>query len=317
MRFSAYSCEGARSRRGPGRRRARQPGDPELAGLLAPRGRRLGALRRRGRAAGCSDRASGSRSSPRSTRGGAATRRVDGIRYVRRGGHLTVYLWAALFLLTARGSAGSTTGARGAERHAVPGPPVHPRHGSPCSCTTCTGSSGRSSVRCWPGSAGSWSRGRRAGQPRTPAYLAVSEVTRSELVDLGVRAAGHHDRLERHAAGARHTCRAEAASPAPGDGVRLVPHKRVEHAMEAVAALRERHPGLHLTVMGSGWWEPELLRAPRAARPRRRGDVPRPRLRPHEVRGAVERLGAPAALGQGGLGTLDRRGRPCGVPSVA
>ena len=39
---------------------------------------------------------------------------------------------------------------------------------------------------------------------------------------------------------------------------RLVPHKRIEHAMDAVAALRHRHPGLHLTVMGSGWWEPEL-----------------------------------------------------------
>ena len=40
---------------------------------------------------------------------------------------------------------------------------------------------------------------------------------------------------------------------------RLVPHKRVEHALEAVAALRDELPGLHLHVMGSGWWSEHLL----------------------------------------------------------
>jgi hypothetical protein len=39
---------------------------------------------------------------------------------------------------------------------------------------------------------------------------------------------------------------------------RLVPHKRVEHAIEVVARLRDRHPGLHLDVVGSGWWEDQL-----------------------------------------------------------
>jgi glycosyltransferase involved in cell wall biosynthesis len=39
---------------------------------------------------------------------------------------------------------------------------------------------------------------------------------------------------------------------------RLVPHKRVEHAMEAVASLRPEFPGLTLTVIGEGWWRPEL-----------------------------------------------------------
>ncbi len=39
---------------------------------------------------------------------------------------------------------------------------------------------------------------------------------------------------------------------------RLVPQKRVEIALDAVAALRERVPGLHLDVVGSGWWEPRL-----------------------------------------------------------
>ncbi len=39
---------------------------------------------------------------------------------------------------------------------------------------------------------------------------------------------------------------------------RLVPHKRVEHAVRAVAALRRELPDLTLTVVGSGWWEDEL-----------------------------------------------------------
>jgi glycosyltransferase involved in cell wall biosynthesis len=40
---------------------------------------------------------------------------------------------------------------------------------------------------------------------------------------------------------------------------RLVPHKRIEHALEVVAALGEEFPGLHLRVMGSGWWSEQLL----------------------------------------------------------
>ena len=40
---------------------------------------------------------------------------------------------------------------------------------------------------------------------------------------------------------------------------RLVPHKRIEHALEAVAALRDEVPGVHLRVMGSGWWADHLL----------------------------------------------------------
>jgi glycosyltransferase involved in cell wall biosynthesis len=39
---------------------------------------------------------------------------------------------------------------------------------------------------------------------------------------------------------------------------RLVPQKRVEIALDAVASLRERVPGLHLDVVGTGWWEPQL-----------------------------------------------------------
>ncbi|MGA1503194.1 MAG: glycosyltransferase, partial [Candidatus Nanopelagicales bacterium] len=44
---------------------------------------------------------------------------------------------------------------------------------------------------------------------------------------------------------------------------RLVPHKRVEHAIAAAAALRQRHPGLTLAVVGDGWWSQELRQAAR------------------------------------------------------
>ena len=52
------------------------------------------------------------------------------------------------------------------------------------------------------------------------------------------------------------------AVPAQPDSIvvvgRLVPHKQVEHAIDAVAALREEHPDVHLSVVGSGWWEDDL-----------------------------------------------------------
>jgi glycosyltransferase involved in cell wall biosynthesis len=49
-------------------------------------------------------------------------------------------------------------------------------------------------------------------------------------------------------------------SPTPMVAVvgRLVPHKRVEHAIDAVLALREAYPDLTLQVVGSGWWEARL-----------------------------------------------------------
>ena len=39
---------------------------------------------------------------------------------------------------------------------------------------------------------------------------------------------------------------------------RLVPHKQIEDALDAVAALRPRIPGLHLDIVGGGWWHDRL-----------------------------------------------------------
>jgi glycosyltransferase involved in cell wall biosynthesis len=88
-------------------------------------------------------------------------------------------------------------------------------------------------------------------------YVAVSQATRDELIRIGVRAA---DIAVVH----------NGAEPAPPvDAVRsptplvctlgrLVPHKQVEHAIDAVAALHAEIPDLRLIVVGAGWWEDEL-----------------------------------------------------------
>lgn len=88
-------------------------------------------------------------------------------------------------------------------------------------------------------------------------YVAVSEVTRDELVGLGVDA--------RHVAvvhnGTDPPPAAGPPSPTPTLCVlsRLVPHKRIEHALAVVARLRAEVPGLRLVVAGDGWWADRLV----------------------------------------------------------
>jgi glycosyltransferase involved in cell wall biosynthesis len=88
-------------------------------------------------------------------------------------------------------------------------------------------------------------------------YVAVSQATRAELVRLGVRrddiAVVHNGSAE---VSAVHTDR--SPTPLVCSLGRLVPHKQVEHAIDAVADLRAEHPDLRLAVVGSGWWADEL-----------------------------------------------------------
>lgn len=41
---------------------------------------------------------------------------------------------------------------------------------------------------------------------------------------------------------------------------RLVPHKQVEHAIDVVAAMKDRHRDIHLEIVGDGYWADELRR---------------------------------------------------------
>jgi glycosyltransferase involved in cell wall biosynthesis len=84
-------------------------------------------------------------------------------------------------------------------------------------------------------------------------YVAVSEVTRDELVELGV----DRDRIE-----IVHNGTPKVTGP-PRDRTenpsllvlgRLVPHKRVEIAIRALAHMSVTHPTAELVVAGQGWW---------------------------------------------------------------
>jgi glycosyltransferase involved in cell wall biosynthesis len=88
-------------------------------------------------------------------------------------------------------------------------------------------------------------------------YVTISQASRTDLIKLGVD-------------GDRITVIYSGTPPMIGEPMprdlhpslvvlcRLVPHKRVEAALSAVAALREEFPSLTLTVAGQGWWEPKL-----------------------------------------------------------
>jgi glycosyltransferase involved in cell wall biosynthesis len=90
-------------------------------------------------------------------------------------------------------------------------------------------------------------------------YLTVSEITRDELGTLGIEPR-------------RVTVIRPGLEPAPptfaepdDDGPvlvvvgRLVPHKQIEHAIDALARLTERWPKLRLEVVGRGWWRENLV----------------------------------------------------------
>jgi glycosyltransferase involved in cell wall biosynthesis len=88
-------------------------------------------------------------------------------------------------------------------------------------------------------------------------YIAVSRATRSELRQLGVRGqrvAVVHNGTDPVV----HVDPGKATTPTVSVVGRLVPHKQVEHAIDAVLALRATHPDLTLHIVGSGWWEGNL-----------------------------------------------------------
>jgi glycosyltransferase involved in cell wall biosynthesis len=88
-------------------------------------------------------------------------------------------------------------------------------------------------------------------------YVAVSDSTRAQLAELGVDAA----RIELIHNG---TAEPETGEVGQSDEPlllvlgRLVPHKRVEIALETVAALRAELPAVRLVIAGQGWWDAKL-----------------------------------------------------------
>lgn len=177
---------------------------------------------------------------------------VGGVRYLRRGGHYSIYLRALAANLLRRGRPDVVVDVQNGVPYLTPlvrrGPVVNLVH--------------HVHREQWPvvfgprtARLGWWLESRLAPAVyRRRRYVAVSDSTERELVDLGVR---------RDAVTIIHNGTDAVAddlavrSPLPRLVVlgRLVPQKRVEIALETVAALRERVPGLHLDVVGTGWWE--------------------------------------------------------------
>lgn len=185
-----------------------------------------------------------------------------GVRYVRAGGKFTVYPRALASILLGRLGIGSLRGVDVV---------VDTQNGVPFFAALVAG---RPTVllthHChreqWPvagrllGRLGWFLESRVAPRVyRGRPYVTVSQASKSELAELGVAA----DDVRIIANG---------VDPVPGslpqltdDGAlhlvtlsRLVPHKRLEHAIDAVADLVDEHPNVVLDVISSGWWEDNL-----------------------------------------------------------
>jgi glycosyltransferase involved in cell wall biosynthesis len=92
---------------------------------------------------------------------------------------------------------------------------------------------------------------------RSCAWLTVSQSTAADLAGIGVAP----DCMTIARNGWQGTVLDTPKSPTPRLCVlaRLVPHKQLEHAVAAVALLANEVPGLHLDVIGEGWWHEQLL----------------------------------------------------------
>src|SRR5215218_1066520 len=192
--------------------------------------------------------------------GAPASERVGGIRVVRRGGRLTVYLHAWWAHLTGR-----------LGRHDVV---VDVQNGLPFfSALWCRRplvvlvhhvhrEQWRVVLPPLQARVGWWVESRLAPRLyRRARYVAVSEATRRELVGLGVRPEAVT--VVHNGMAAPGPAAAAARTPFPSVCVlgRLVPHKRIELALEAAARIRPHLPGLRVRVVGQGWWEPRLREA--------------------------------------------------------
>lgn len=179
--------------------------------------------------------------------GGAHDETIDGVRYLRRGGRLTIYLWALVAVLRLH-----------------PDLVIDVQNGMPFLTKLVT----RRPVvvlvhhlhelqwRSWFGPVlgriGWWLESWVAPRVyRNCRYVTVSEHTKAELAGLGVAP----DRVSVVPNGLDPAPRVAAQrDPRPllVAVSRLVPHKRIEHTIEVVARLRNRWPDLRLSIIGRG-----------------------------------------------------------------
>jgi glycosyltransferase involved in cell wall biosynthesis len=192
------------------------------------------------------------------------------IRFVRRGGRFSVYLWGALLYIAGAIGIGPLSRRRGGRRpdviidtcNGLPFlAPLYARVPVIAMVYHVHREQWRVVMGPMLASIGWWVESRLAPRVyRRRRYVTISQASRSELVELGVSP----ERISVVHCG---------TPPVAGEPVRrdphphlvvlsrLVPHKRVEIALRAVAALAHEMPGLTLTVAGQGWWEQHLREA--------------------------------------------------------
>jgi glycosyltransferase involved in cell wall biosynthesis len=190
---------------------------------------------------------------------------VDGVTVSRGGGHYTVYIWAGLAMIFARIGLGPL-------RRVRPDVVVDTQNGVPFLARLAFGRRVAVLVHhChrqqWPlagrfmGRLGwlveSWLSPR---MHRRNQYVTVSLPSARDLADLGVDAGriavvrnGLDEAPTETLSGER------SAEPRVVVLSRLVPHKQIEDALDAVARLRSRVAGLHLDIVGGGWWHDRLV----------------------------------------------------------
>ncbi|MEB3020268.1 glycosyltransferase family 4 protein [[Mycobacterium] crassicus] len=190
---------------------------------------------------------------------------VDGVTIDRRGGPYTVYLWAGAAMVAARLGLGPL-------RRVRPDAVIDTQNGLPFLARLAYGRRVALLVHhChreqWPVAGPVLSRiGWLVESRLSPwlnrrnQYLTVSLPSVRDLIDLGVvaeRIAVVRNGLDEAPPATLSGPRADA--PRVVVLSRLVPHKQIEDALDAVAALRDRVPGLHLDVIGGGWWSDRLV----------------------------------------------------------
>lgn len=190
---------------------------------------------------------------------------VDGVRINRAGGRYSVYVWALLAMAAARLGLGPL-------RRVRPDVVVDTQNGLPFLARLLYGRRVAVLVHhChreqWPvagpviGRVGWFVESRLSPRlHRRNQYVTVSLPSARDLVALGVgneRIAVVRNGLDEAPASSLRGPR--AAAPRVVVLSRLVPHKQIEDALDAVALLRPRIPGLHLDIVGGGWWQHRLV----------------------------------------------------------
>jgi len=191
--------------------------------------------------------------------GAPSEEHVDGVRILRRGGRLGVYLHA--FLLYATGRVGPHDTVVDVQNGLPFFSALYARSPVVVLVHHVHREQWRVVLPALPARFGWWVESRLAPRVyRRASYVAVSESTRRELVGLGVEpgaiAIVHNGTDPPAVSGPPRT-----AYPSVCVLGRLVPHKRVELALEAAARIRGRMPGLKVSVAGQGWWEPRIRAA--------------------------------------------------------